>query len=86
MKEYIALIGAGYWGKNLLRCLYELGVLHTVCDSDKEIIEENKRAFSRLNFTTSFEDVLLNPDIKALAIATPAGSHYQLVKKALHAG
>ncbi|UCD84843.1 MAG: Gfo/Idh/MocA family oxidoreductase [Deltaproteobacteria bacterium] len=86
MKEFIALIGAGYWGKNILRCLDELDVLHTVCDSDKEIIRKYKRKFTRLNFTTSFEDVLLNSDVRALAIATPAESHYQLVKKALEAG
>lgn len=82
----VAVVGCGYWGKNLLRCFSELGVLHTVCDSDKEILKEKKKTFPHVHFTASFEDVLLNSDIKAVAIATPAENHYQLVRKTLLAG
>ncbi|MEO0191124.1 MAG: hypothetical protein ABIL18_09085 [candidate division WOR-3 bacterium] len=39
-KKYLALIGLGNWGKNLLRNFYELGVLHTACDIDKNLVKE----------------------------------------------
>ena len=37
MKKDIAVIGCGYWGKNLVRNFYELGVLHSMCDVDEEL-------------------------------------------------
>ena len=85
-EKFIGLVGAGYWGKNILRNLYELGVLHTVCDFDPQIISERKKNFQNVNYTTSFEDILQNPDITAVAIVTPATTHYEIVKKVLLAG
>ena len=82
-EKFIGLIGLGYWGKNILRNFYELGILHTVCDSNIDTIEERKKQFPNLNYTTLFEDILQNPDIKAVAIATPAVTHYEFVKQAL---
>ncbi len=83
-KKFIGFIGFGYWGKNILRNLYEMEVLHTACDSDLKIVSEHKNKFLNIyNFTTSFEEVLDNSDIKAVAIATPAATHYQLVKQSL---
>ena len=81
--KFIALIGAGYWGKNLLRNLYELNVLHTVCEVNKEIIAERKKQFPDVYYTTSYEEVLNNKEIKAVAIATPAATHYQKVREAI---
>lgn len=84
--KFFGLIGLGYWGKNILRNLYELGVLHTACDSNPCTIAERKDQFPDTNYTNSFEDMLSNPDIKAVAIATPAATHYGYVKQALLAG
>ena len=81
--NFIALIGAGYWGKNLLRVLYELKVLHTVCEIDEKIITERKKVFPDVYYTTSYEEVLNNDKIKAVVIATPAVTHYEKVKQAL---
>lgn len=86
MKKDIALIGAGYWGKNLLRNLNELGVLHTVCDMNPEIINERKSQYPEVKFTTSPDVIFKNPEIKAVVIATPAVTHYEMVKKALEHG
>lgn len=81
--KFVGLVGFGYWGKNILRTLYKMGVLHTACDSDHGVIAEQKRVFPNIEYTTSFDDVLKNTNITAVAIATPAATHYQLVKKAL---
>jgi len=36
----IAIIGTGYWGKNLVRNFYNLGALHTMCDSDPDAVNK----------------------------------------------
>ena len=84
--KHIGLIGLGYWGKNILRNLYELGVIHTACDFEQDIISERKETFQDINYSTDFGDVIKEPDIKAVVIATPAVTHYELVKQALMEG
>lgn len=96
---FIGLVGVGYWGKNILRNLYEIGVLHTACDYNPEVVSEWRKKFPEnsdpptsnvssftsypINYTTSFEELLKNPEIRAVAIATPAVTHYELVKRSL---
>jgi UDP-2-acetamido-3-amino-2,3-dideoxy-glucuronate N-acetyltransferase len=84
--KFIGLIGLGYWGKNILRNLYELGVLHTASDADCGIISERKEQFHSIKCTTSFEEIVQGPDINAVAIATPAETHYRFVKQSLLSG
>ena len=72
-KNFIGLIGLGYWGKNILRNLYELGVLHSACDNEDAVIAEYRKKFPEINYTTSIKEILENPLIKAVAIATPCG-------------
>jgi len=85
-KIKIGMIGLGYWGKNILRNLYELGALAKACDAGKDIVAERKKQYPDAEFTYSHKDILKDPDIPAVAIATPAATHYQLVKEALLAG
>jgi len=85
-KKMIGLVGLGYWGKNILRNLYELGVLHTACDCDAGVIAERRQQLADVRYTASFEDMLQQPEIKAVAIATQAAAHHEMVKKALLAG
>lgn len=85
-KRFIGQIGLGYWGKNILRNLYELGVIHTACDSAIDILEERKRQFPGINYTNSYEEILSNPEIKGVVISTPAATHYEYAKMALLAG
>lgn len=84
MNLKIVVVGAGYWGKNLVRNFHRLGVLYGICDNDPEtrIFEEyhDARKF------TSFESVLRDADVKAVAIATPAETHYLLAKEAMENG
>ncbi len=84
--KFVGLVGLGYWGQNILRNLYELGVLHTACDADTGIIEQRRAKFPDIRYTTSFGELLKNDEVKAVAIAAPAAMHYELVKQALIAG
>lgn len=81
-----ALVGFGYWGKNILRNLNEIGTLHTACDSSTENIEAFKLKYPEVNFTDSFDEVLTNDEIKAVALATPAVTHFDMARRALMAG
>ncbi len=82
----LALFGVGYWGKNIFRNLLELGVLKKVCDTSPSRIEEYKTQYPNLNFTYSVDDVLNDESISGVCIATPAFTHYELVKSALLSG
>ena len=81
----IAVVGTGYWGVNLVRTLAQLGVLHCVCDVNRERAEEvGLRYGARRCF--SLEEVLSSGLIDAVVIATPASTHYRLARQALLAG
>lgn len=82
----LALIGAGYWGKNLARNFNELGALHTICDTNKELLSSYGEAFAKVNKTCEGDAVLEDAAIKKIAIAAPAVLHYDLAKRALLAG
>jgi UDP-2-acetamido-3-amino-2,3-dideoxy-glucuronate N-acetyltransferase len=82
----IGLIGMGYWGKNILRNLHEMNVLNTACDSSPKIIEERRKSFPGIKYTSSPEDIFDSGDIEAIVIAAPAAAHFELVKKSLLAG
>jgi UDP-2-acetamido-3-amino-2,3-dideoxy-glucuronate N-acetyltransferase len=82
----LALIGAGYWGKNLARNFHALGALHTLCDSAQATLNSYGAEYSAVRKATDFGDVLANKAITQVAIAAPAVLHYQLAKAALEAG
>jgi len=86
MERFIGVVGLGCWGKNILRNFYELGVIHTACDFSQEVIEERRKNYPDIIYTTDFNELLNNPKIKAIAIATPAITHYELAKKAFLSG
>ena len=82
----LALIGAGYWGKNLARNFNALGVLHTLCDSQSATLESYGADYAGVEKTADWQAVLVNKGITRVAIATPAVTHYALVRAALLAG
>jgi UDP-2-acetamido-3-amino-2,3-dideoxy-glucuronate N-acetyltransferase len=85
-KKFIAQVGLGYWGKNILRNLYELGVLHTACDALDDTISSFKEKYPDIDYTSSLQQILASSDIKAVAVSSPAVTHYDFVKKSLLAG
>ncbi len=82
----VAVAGCGYWGKNLVRNFDALGALHTICDSSGPTLESFRDAYPGKELQCSFEAVLENRAIDAVAVASPAEAHYGMVKKALRAG
>jgi len=82
----IAVIGNGYWGKNLVRNFYQLGALKTICDCAKPIREEMSKTYPDMAITTNISDILNDKDITGVVIATPAALHFEIAEKALQAG
>lgn len=82
----IACIGAGYWGKNLVRNFADLGVLAWICDASAERRAQMSTAYPLAKHTDSLDSMFADPEVKGVAIATPAETHGRLVKQALLAG
>jgi len=82
----IAVIGAGYWGQNLVRNMHELGALHTISDANPEIRENMAEKYKDARITGCANDVFNDPAVDAVLIATPAVSHFDQVESALKAG
>ncbi|MDD4939031.1 MAG: Gfo/Idh/MocA family oxidoreductase [Candidatus Omnitrophica bacterium] len=82
----VAVIGCGYWGKNLVRVFSQLGVLDTICDSDPARLEALRKEYPGVNITASYTQVLKNRQLTAAVVATPAESHYRLTRELLLSG
>ncbi len=84
----VAVVGAGYWGKNLVRAFSSLEQAHLlmVCDQDPATIRRIQRAYPDTVTTNDFQRVLDNDDIEALALVTPARLHASQAIAALEAG
>ncbi len=82
------MIGAGYWGPNLIRTALatESFDLKWLCDLDEERARKVLGRHAAAKATASYDDVLDDPGVAAVAIATPAATHYDLVRAALDAG
>jgi len=87
MKKNIAVVGAGYWGSNLVRNFHKLGVLNTIADYDVGILLDMELYYHEsVTITQNYDHVLNNPDIEGVVIATPAGTHFKLAAQAIAAG
>lgn len=86
MKKSIALVGAGAWGKNHLRNLHQMGVVHSVVETCDQTRASRQKDYPDLHFYKEDKEVINNPDIKGVVIATSVSSHYQLTRKYLTAG
>jgi len=82
----VAVVGCGAWGKNHLRCFASLGALAAACDSDKERLKEVQKAYPGVRTTVRFEDLLRDPKLHGVVIASPAPEHYRMALEALEAG
>ena len=84
----IGVIGYGYWGPNLVRNFMETreATVAAVSDLDGERLGEVQRRYPGVKTTTDYRELLRDPDIDAIAVATPVGTHFDLGMAALQAG
>ncbi len=81
------VVGYGYWGPNLVRNLFEVSETQVVAVSDMnpDRLKLVKSRYPSVETTTDFHEMLRNPKIDAIAIATPVFTHYDLAMQALAA-
>lgn len=84
-RSRIAVVGCGYWGKNLVRNFHKTGNLKALCDVSDASLTSLASLYG-VEPCKSYEDLLAKKDIDAVAIATPAAQHHAMVKAALLAG
>ena len=82
----VVVIGAGHWGKNLVRNFSNLDALAGICDSNMEAVEAIKADYPGTKSWASHEAVFSDDDVDVVAIATPAATHGDLVEAALKSG
>ena len=86
MSPKIAVLGCGYWGRNLVRNFHALGALSLVCDPAPPARAAAGQVAPGAEVQEAFEEALNRDSITAVAIAAPAATHYSLAKVALQAG
>jgi UDP-2-acetamido-3-amino-2,3-dideoxy-glucuronate N-acetyltransferase len=86
MKTKVAVIGAGYWGKNLIRNFFELGALGAICDSNELLKTNYREKYPSVAFVHSYKEILADSSIEGIVLATPAATHFQLAQKAINEG
>lgn len=84
----VAVVGLGYWGPNLLRVLADQpgAEVRWICDLDHERLRRFSRRYPAVRTTMNVDEVLADPDVDAVVIATPVHTHHELAARALRAG
>jgi predicted dehydrogenase len=84
----VAVVGYGYWGPNVVRNVVEQPELRLVglCERDPGRAESFSSRHPDVSVESELETLLLDPRVRAVAIATPPRTHYDLARQALEAG
>ncbi|MDR2339428.1 MAG: Gfo/Idh/MocA family oxidoreductase [Deltaproteobacteria bacterium] len=82
----VAVLGTGYWGKNLVRNFYDLGCLSMVADSNPQTLASILEKYPGIKGVSSLEEILREPGITAVVMATPAPDHARGAIQILNAG
>jgi len=87
-KTTVGVIGCGYWGPNLLRNFAEneTAELRWMCDLDAKRLTAMGRRYPGTQTTTDYKSLMADPELDAVAIATPVWTHFNFAKDALEAG
>ena len=82
----VGVAGLGYWGPNLARNFDDLAQLSWLCDTSPEQRAKYADRYPQAQVTADFDELLADPALDAVVIATPVPTHYELSKRALDAG
>lgn len=84
----VGVIGYGYWGPNLVRNFAQVngGGVAAVCDMSQDRLDVVNKLYPAVNTYTSVDELLADPGVDAVVVATPVSTHYPLAKQALEAG
>src|SRR5215831_13818758 len=81
----VAVVGCGYWGKNLVRNFHALGALGAVCEGVASAREDARAIAPGVPIFEDFDELLDSNHVDGVVLATPAETHYALARAALDA-
>jgi predicted dehydrogenase len=81
----VAVVGCGYWGKNLVRNFAALDALSMVCDANLDARRFAAGIAPETAVVSDFDKVL-SSSVDGVVVATPAETHFDLGRRALEAG
>src|SRR5215470_10430873 len=84
----VAGVGCGYWGPNVIRNLDAVPgfLLNYICDADATRLAPVAARYPSAKATTDVNEVLEDPSVHAVYLATPVSTHYELTRRALCQG
>jgi predicted dehydrogenase len=82
----VGVAGLGSWGPNLARNFDDLAELRWLCDASPVARERFAARYPNARFTSDFDELLADPELDAVVIATPVVTHYELARRALDTG
>lgn len=84
----VGVIGYGYWGPNLVRNFMALeGIrVKAVSDLNKDRLKAVSALYPSISYTTDYTEIIRDPEIDAVIVATPVSSHHPIAKAALEEG
>lgn len=84
----VAIVGLGYWGPNILRAFLNASDCRVkyCCDIKSDNLLEIQKKYPHITTTTSFDEIISDPDLNAVVLAVPTHLHFKLAQKALVAG
>jgi len=87
MMHKVGVIGCGYWGPNLIRNFVQMSRtdVKIVADLDESRLEHMKKLYPAIETTKDFNDMLVDPEIEIIAVATPVHTHFRFASAALSA-
>jgi predicted dehydrogenase len=85
-KATVGVVGLNYWGPNLVRNFDDLARLTWLCDIDVDRLTQLGARHPTARTTALHREMLDDPELDAVVIATPVPTHYELAKEALEAG
>lgn len=84
----IGIIGCGHWGFNYVRNFWEIDEVSQVkcCDTDRSRLERIRKRFSDVELCSDYHELLNDRQIRGVVVATPASTHYTIIKECLEQG
>lgn len=79
----ICVVGCGHWGKNLARNFSQLGLLYAICEDDPDRLQSISAQYPEAKTYGSFREMLTDPMVEGVALATPAEQHFTMALAAL---
>ena len=84
-QKKICVVGCGYWGKNHVKTLHDLGSLGGVVEPNKDIKKQIQNTYENVLFFDNLTDSF-NENFDGYVVATPVETHYKISKKIIEHG